>query len=64
MIISNEHKVDQIGRDSPGVGKYQYDYSKLASSVLSTGKGGKSYSFGTGRKFFELSQNVKLKKEL
>lgn len=29
LIISKDHKVDQIGRDSPGVGAYNYDYSKL-----------------------------------
>jgi hypothetical protein len=40
VIISKQHKVDQIGRDSPGVGTYQYDYDALTKKVLAAGKGG------------------------
>ncbi len=45
-----------IGRDSPGVGAYAYDFNKLSKSVLSYGGPGgkaggafidKNYSFGT-----------------
>lgn len=28
-VITKGHVVDQIGRDSPGVGAYEYDFSQL-----------------------------------
>lgn len=39
--------MDNLGKDSPGVGTYEYDYDKLTKSVLGKGKGGMDYSFGT-----------------
>ena len=46
VIISSKHIQDQLGRDSPGVGTYQYDFDKLSKSVLNRGKGGDNFSFG------------------
>lgn len=63
MIISSKHVQDMLGKDSPGVGAYQYDFGKLSRSVLNKGKGGDNYSFGSTQKFFELSSVTKLKKE-
>lgn len=55
-----------LGRDSPGVGAYQYDFNKLSKSVLNK-NGGKvpnaEYSFGSTEKFFEMSSVTKLKRE-
>jgi len=34
QVISSKHLVDVLGRDSPGVGAYQYDFDKLSRSVL------------------------------
>jgi hypothetical protein len=48
--------VDQIGRDSPGVGSYDYDYSELQKRILASGKGGNNYSFGFGTRFFDFKQ--------
>eukprot|EP00347_Sterkiella_histriomuscorum_P013432 403364728 len=68
MVISSDHKVDQIGKDSPGVGQYSYDYSKLTKSVLSTNNkssgGGHNYSFSGQRKYFDFTSNMKQKAEL
>lgn len=53
-----------IGRDSPGVGSYKYDYSKLMNKVLSKGNNAESesnYSFKKEKKFFEITQNITLK---
>ena len=63
VVISNKHVQDMLGKDSPGVGAYQYDFGKLSKSVLNKGKGGDNYSFGSTRKFFELSSVTNLKKE-
>ena len=52
-IITKGHIVDQIGRDSPGVGAYGYDYSELQKKILASGKGGNNYSFGLGSRFFD-----------
>lgn len=64
LVISSKHVQDQLGRDSPGVGSYQFDFAALSKSVLNKGKGGDEYSFGNGQKFFELNQIKTLKKEL
>ena len=60
-VITKGHVVDQIGRDSPGVGKYEYDYSELQKRVLASGKGGNNYSFGFTTRFFDFKQIKELK---
>ncbi|CDW79404.1 UNKNOWN [Stylonychia lemnae] len=68
VIISKQHVQEIVGRDSPGVGSYNYDYSQLMNNFIS--KGGTStelkakYSFKKEKKFFQLTQNVVLKQNL
>ncbi len=52
-IITRGHVVDQMGRDSPGVGSYKYDFCELQKKILASGKGGSNYSFGYGSRFFD-----------
>lgn len=52
-----------LGKDSPGVGAYEYDFGQLSRSVLNRGKGGDNYSFGSSQKFFELSSVRNLKRD-
>lgn len=63
VVISPKHVQDMLGRDSPGVGTYQYDFNKLSKSVLNKGKGGDNYSFGSAKKFFELSTVTEMKRD-
>lgn len=74
VVISSKHVQDQLGRDSPGVGTYQFDFNKMSKSVLnSVGPGGikgsavlssrAEFSFGSTEKYFELTSVTKLKKE-
>jgi hypothetical protein len=63
VVISSKHVQDQLGRDSPGVGAYQYDFDQLSKSVLNRGKGGDKFSFGSSAKFFEHSSVTKLNME-
>jgi hypothetical protein len=56
--------VEQIGRDSPGVGQYKYDYADLQKKVLANGNGGSNYSFGFGTRFFDFRQSTELKSHL
>ena len=58
LIISKNHKVEQIGRDSPGVGQYKYDYADMQKKVLANGNGGNNYSFGFGTRFFDFRQST------
>jgi hypothetical protein len=62
-VISKAHIIEKIGRDSPGVGTYNYDYGKLSKSILATNGngGGKDYSFGFGTRFFDFRQNYLMK---
>jgi hypothetical protein len=53
VVISKKHSIEQLGRDSPGVGAYQYDYEKLQRKFLANGNGGNNYSFGFGTRFFD-----------
>lgn len=54
-----------IGKDSPGVGSYNYDYNKLAKSILAgKGQGGQDFSFGAQTKFFEFTSSKKLRTEV
>ncbi len=65
-IITSKHVVDMLGRDSPGVGAYEYDYDKLSRSVLNGKRrmgGYENYSFGATEKFFELKSIKEQKKE-
>ena len=64
VLISKQHKVEQVGRDSPGVGTYDYDYETLSKTVLSKGEGGHDYSFGFGTRFFDFRQQATLKSTL
>ena len=58
LVISKNHKVEQIGRDSPGVGQYKYDFHELQKKVLANGNGGHNYSFGFGSRFFDFRQST------
>ena len=60
-MISSKHFVEQMGRDSPGVGTYNYDFEKLAKRVLTSGNGGNEYSFGFETRFFDFRQSRQLK---
>ena len=53
VIISKDHYIEQVGRDSPGVGSYSYDYDTLSKKVLGKRKPGTEYSFGFGTRFFD-----------
>ena len=51
-MITSKHISEVLGRDSPGVGSYNYDFQNLSKSVLSTkGNGRADYSFGKSIKF-------------
>ena len=66
QIITSKHVQDMLGRDSPGVGAYEYDYDKLSKSVLNGKRraaGFENYSFGSTEKFFELKAIREQKKE-
>jgi hypothetical protein len=69
QVISSKHLVDMLGRDSPGVGAYKYDFDKLSRSVLNAANNPKkpglheNYSFGSTEKFFELKAIVEQKQE-
>ena len=59
VIISKQHTVEQLGRDSPGVGTYDVDYDQLTKKVLAAGRGGgQQYSFGFGSRFFECREQT------
>ncbi|TNV81678.1 hypothetical protein FGO68_gene3382 [Halteria grandinella] len=65
VVITKEHKVEQLGRDSPGVGTYEYDYDQLTKKVLAAGRGGgQQYSFGFGSRFFDFREQSQLKATL
>ncbi|CDW73463.1 UNKNOWN [Stylonychia lemnae] len=64
QVISSQHKVDQLGKDSPGVGAYNYDYSNLTNKILAQGSVVQNFSFSQQRKFFDFTQNIRLKQEL
>ena len=57
VIITSKHTQDILGKDSPGVGSYYYNYEKLASETLSILKHPAAYSFGSAPKFQEY-QNI------
>ena len=50
-----------IGRDSPGVGAYAYDYTLLSQSVLGDKRKIAEVKIGTEEKFHEPSSVKKLK---
>lgn len=55
MVISPKHVQDMIGRDSPGVGAYAYDFMHLSQSVLGNKRKIAEVKIGTEEKFHELS---------
>lgn len=61
VVISSKHVQDQLGRDSPGVGAYQFEDSIFNKSVISK-SGLIDAGFGTTKKFFEPSSVTNLKK--
>jgi hypothetical protein len=61
VVISSKHVQDQLGRDSPGVGAYQFEDSIFSQSVMQ--RASQDAGFGTQKKFFELSSVTKLKRE-
>jgi hypothetical protein len=64
LVISKNHKVEQIGRDSPGVGQYNYNFAEMQKKVLANGNGGHDYSFGFGTRFFDFRQSTELKSHM
>jgi hypothetical protein len=56
--------VEQIGRDSPGVGQYNYNFAQMQKKVLANGNGGHNYSFGFGTRFFDFRQSTELKSHM
>ena len=63
MVISPKHYQDMIGRDSPGVGAYAYDFVHLSQSVLGNKRKIAEVKIGTEHKFHELSSVTKLKEK-
>jgi hypothetical protein len=61
VVISSKHVQDQLGRDSPGVGAYQFEDSVFNKSMISK-SGLIEAGFGTTKKFFEPSSVTNLKK--
>jgi len=61
MVISSKHVQDMLGRDSPGVGAYQFEDTAFNKSVL-TRSGILEAGFGTTKKFFEPTSVTNLKK--
>eukprot|EP00347_Sterkiella_histriomuscorum_P009711 403340173 len=68
VVISKDHIQEIIGRDSPGVGSYTYDYNRLQRILSKSNMGGvtvnDNYSFTKEKKFFELTENLELKTNL
>lgn len=61
LVISSKHVQDQLGRDSPGVGTYQFEDSIFNKSLKSISRP-LDAGFGTSKKFFEPSSVTDLKK--
>ena len=65
VMITKEHTSMIMGRDSPGVGTYTYDYSKLANKILSNhSRAGSEFSIGNQRKFFQFKESEGAKEML
>jgi len=63
MVISPKHVQDMIGRDSPGVGAYAYEFASLSQTVLGNKRKIAEVKFGTEDKFHELTSVKHFKKK-